>query len=135
MSSTGNGSGPFARVEAIVDAWNRGDRATAAAWFEPSSRIIDNTPPYLFSGLGAVEAWEKAYAASLTAEQSAAEFSLRLLSPEIVETDADRAYVVVRAEWAGNDKADPAPSPGVITVVLDQSSGQWLVASWVWTPR
>jgi hypothetical protein len=124
----------FSVMRAIADTWNSG-HGFATDTFESSLTIVDNTPPYLFQGPHAVDAWIEAYRDQLPKGSKDAKTSLHLSQPQTVEIEGTHAYIAVGAEWRVEQNGRSEVSHGVITAILHHSDEQWRVAAWTWTPR
>jgi hypothetical protein len=127
-------SSVFARVQAAVDAWNKGGSAAASAYFRPTLTIVDNTPPYLFRGPHAMDDWAKAYSHDGPVGHDLTKATLHLLTWQTVEVSAQQAYVAVPAAWKIEVNGNIVVSHGVITVVLEKIDSEWWIAAWIWTP-
>jgi hypothetical protein len=125
----------IARVQATVDAWNKGDAAAAKAYFRPTVTIVDNTPPYLFRGPHAVDDWATAYSHDGPVGHDLTKTSLHLSPWQTLEVNAQQAYVAIPAEWKIEVNGHTVVSHGVITVVLEKIALEWWIAAWIWTPR
>jgi hypothetical protein len=124
----------FSVMRAIADTWNSG-HGFATDTFESSLTIVDNTPPFLFQGPHAVDAWIEAYRDQLPKGSKDAKTSLHLSQPQTVEIEGTHAYIAVGAEWRVEQSGRSDVSRGIITAILHHSVEQWRVAAWTWTPR
>jgi hypothetical protein len=124
----------FSVMQAIAATWNSG-HGFATDSFESSLTIVDNTPPFLFQGPHAVDAWIEAYRDQLPKSSKDAKTSLHLAKPQTVEIKGTHAYIAVPAEWRVEQNGHSEVSQGTITAILNRSDEQWRVAAWTWTPR
>jgi uncharacterized protein (TIGR02246 family) len=122
-----------ARLQQLVDAWNKNDSATVASLMTESIEIIDVFPPYHWSGPHALQVWNDGFAADAKAN-SVTEPSLELLSPTHVDLGGgDAAYVVIPAIYRWKKGAEKMQEKGIITTALRKVDQKWRVAAFAWT--
>src|ERR1700710_2054124 len=89
---------PLSVMQAVADEWNHG-HFPSPAYFESSLTVVDDTPPFLFQGPDAVKRWIEAYRSNQPKSSEGSQTTLHFLQPKLVETNGDRAYIAVPAEW------------------------------------
>jgi len=122
----------MAPVQQFVDAFNKGDTKTAAAACADETSILDEFPPYEWHGAGACVQWMKDYDADAT-KNGITEGLVTLGKPRHVDVTADRAYVVVPADYTFKLKGKPVKETGsIMTLTLHKGEGGWRVTGWSW---
>jgi ketosteroid isomerase-like protein len=125
-------SDAMAAVNKFVDSFNKGDvKAVAAACTEEAS-ILDEFPPYEWHGAGACAKWTAAYDADAK-KNGITDGIVTLGTPRHVAVSADRAYVVVPANYKFKQNGKPVQEIGsTLTVALQNTSAGWRITAWSW---
>ena len=122
----------MAPIHQFVDAFNKGDDKTAAKAFAPGSiSIIDEVPPHVWSGTGALPHWAKALEAGSKAEGLTDE-GVTLGEPTRQDVNGNFGYVVVAATFTYKEKGKAMREPAQMVYSLKQLSGHWLITGWTW---
>jgi len=123
----------MAVVEQFTDAFNKGDTKTAAATCAQETSIIDEFPPHEWHGAGACAKWMADYDADAK-KNGITDGSVKLSPPKHVDVAADRAYVVVPADYSYKQKGKPVKETGsLLTVALQKSAAGWRITGWSWS--
>lgn len=125
------GTGATAPVKVFLDAFNKGDLNAMAAAMEPDTVIMDEVPPHLWRGTGAVKAW----LASLDAYDKAhgrSAGAVELGSSRVTTTASDRGYAVVPAGYTFKEKGKPMREAATITFALHRYGSTWKIDGWSW---
>jgi hypothetical protein len=123
----------MASVHRFVDAFNKGDTKTATAACANHAFIIDEFPPYQWQGAGACSTWMNDYDADAK-KNGITDGIVTLDSPRHVDVTADRAYVVVPANYAFNEKGKPVKEVGsLLTIALQKAEAAWRITGWSWS--
>jgi len=131
-AAAGDDAGVMATVNQFADAFNKGDTKTAVAACADQTSIIDEFPPYAWSGPGACSKWMSDYDAD-SRKNGITDGSVTLSKPRHVDISADRAYVVVPADYAFKMKGKPVKESGSnLTVALQREAAGWRIAAWSW---
>ncbi len=123
--------GPMGAVHAFLDAFNRGDIATAQAANDPDVGIIDEVPPHEWHGPGSFQAWvgdlgKDAKANAQTDQKVTLGQTIRQ------QVDGDTAYAVVRVVYTYREHGKPKVEPAEMAFALRNETGGWKIASWAW---
>ena len=124
-----------APIDAFAIAFAKGDIAAAKAAYTASPTIIDEPPPFMWSGKDAIDTWladvvKDSKAAGRTDEKLLIGRTLR------AETTGDSAYVITRAQYSFTQGGKAMVEPSRMTFVVKKQAGVWKIASWTWTsPR
>jgi hypothetical protein len=119
----------MAPIHAFVDGMTTGDIAKAAGAFTASPIIIDEFPPYVWSGASAFQTWGGDYGQDAQANQiTDGKLSLGKVHRSLVE--GDKAYVVTDADYAFKKAGTPVVEHAVVTFTLDKTAAGWRIASW-----
>ncbi|MEI6486749.1 MAG: nuclear transport factor 2 family protein [Sphingomonadales bacterium] len=137
--ATAKTADPAAPVRAAIDtaiaAFNAGDAAGFKAAHVASPTIIDEPPPYLWSGKDAFDTWladlgKESKAAGKTEEKVTLGRTLR------AEMSGSAAYVIVQATYSFVQGGVAKAEPSRMTFVMNNSKAGWKIAAWSWTgPR
>ena len=122
----------MATVGQFLDAFNKGDVKTMLAAGSPEMSIIDKFPPHEWHGAGAFDKWLSDY--DIDARKNGiTDGSVALGSPAHVDVTADRAYVVIPADYAYKVNGKPTGEKGsILTVTLRKSPEGWRMTGWAW---
>lgn len=119
-------------VRQLFESFNKGDATTAVAGCADVTSIIDDFPPHQWLGPGACARWMNAYKAYAKAN-GIADMVVTLSAPKHVDVTADRAYVVVPADYTLKRHGQLVTSKGsIVTIVLRKSAVGWRITSWAW---
>jgi ketosteroid isomerase-like protein len=119
----------IAVVHQFTDAFNKGDTKTAAAACADQTSIIDEFP----HGAGGCAKWMTDYDADAK-KNGITDGHVTLGTPKHVNVAADRAYVVVPADYAYKEKGKPVKETGsILTVALQKVAAGWRITGWSWT--
>jgi hypothetical protein len=122
----------MAPIHQFVDAFNKGDDKTAAKAFAPGDvSIVDEVPPHLWTGSGALQHWSKDLAAASKAGGYTDE-AVTLGEATRADVNGTRGYVVVPAVFAFKEKGAAMREPAQMVYTLKQVSGRWLITGWTW---
>ncbi|WP_164155539.1 nuclear transport factor 2 family protein [Sandarakinorhabdus rubra] len=122
-------------IDAFAAAFAKGDLATAKATHTANPVIIDEPPPYMWSGRDAFDTWladlgKDSKAAGRTQEKLTIGNTLR------AETSGSAAYVITTATYSFTQNGKAMAEPGRMTFVLQKQAAGWKIASWTWAgPR
>jgi hypothetical protein len=125
-------SAVMATVRGYVDGINTGDVKAEIAACASTASIIDEIPPHQWVGPTACADWASALA---TANKAAGitDQHVTLDAPMHVAVDADRAYVVLRADDLWKQEGKPMSEIGSIwTFVLKKVAAGWRITGWTW---
>jgi hypothetical protein len=134
----GTAAGPdktavMASVQQFVEAFNKGDTKAAAAVCADHTSIIDEFPPYEWQGAGVCTKWLTDYDADAR-KNGITDAVVNLGAAKHVDVVADRAYVVVPAEYAFKQQGKAMKETGsLLTVALQKSAAGWRITGWAWT--
>jgi hypothetical protein len=122
----------MAPVHQFVDAFNKGDTKTAAAACADQTSIIDEFPPHEWHGAGGCAKWMNDYDADAK-KNGISEGSVTLGITKHIDIMADRAYVVVPADYSYKQKGKPVREAGsIFTVALQKGAAGWRITAWAW---
>jgi ketosteroid isomerase-like protein len=140
-ASASENSDVVAHVRQVVSDVNKGDAAAIGRDFVEAPQIIDNFPPFAWSGANALAEWDQAYKLD-AARRSIVKATMTLQAATHVDVRDGKAYVVVpaRCDFTRKDKR-PSHETGRLTFALtksaqgpDQKSDPaWRVLSVAWT--
>jgi hypothetical protein len=120
-------------VHEFIDGLNRNDEKAALAACAPETSIIDDFAPHVWNGPQACNRWASDFDADSSA-QGVTDGIVTLLAPHRVDITADRAYVVVRANYAYKLKGKPIHENGsTFTVALQKGKEGWRITAWAWS--
>jgi ketosteroid isomerase-like protein len=121
-----------ATVRKFVDSFNKGDMKALTATCADQVSIIDEFPPYEWHGAGACTKWTDDYGADAK-KNGITDSSLTLGAPLHVDVTADRAYVVVPANYKFKQNGKAVQETGsTLTIALQKSGDAWRITGWAW---
>lgn len=124
----------MAPIQKFMDTFNKGDMAGAATTHAAGAdlTIIDEVPPYHWTGADAFKAWS-ADLDSDAKKQGMTEPMVTVSAPTRVESSGDRAYVVVPAVFTFKLRGVAMREAAQMTFVLQKGASGWLIHGWTWT--
>jgi len=129
--TAGAGTTPAGTVPEVIDAFDRGDAAAAAATNTDDVSIVDEMAPHEWRGPGAFQAWAGALMAEAKAD---GESGNRVTLGKTIRTqvDGDTAYVVAEAVYAYDQKGVAMAEPARMVFALRKSGDVWKIKAWAW---
>jgi ketosteroid isomerase-like protein len=122
----------LATVNHFVDGFNRGDTKTLLAVCADQTSIIDEFPPHEWHGTGACARWISDFNADAK-RNGITDGVAKLGNPSHVDITADRAYVVISANYTFKQKGKPESEVGsIITLALQKGPSGWRITGWAW---
>lgn len=119
-------------VHQFVDGFNKGDTKTALAACADQTSIIDEFPPHEWHGAGGCSKWMNDYDADAK-KNEITDGIVTLSKPRHVDITADRAYVVVPADYTFKKKGKPVQETGsTFTFALQKGEVGWRITGWAW---
>lgn len=123
----------MAAVHQFVDAFNQGDTTTAIAACAKKTSIIDEFPPYEWHGDDGCSEWMRDYDADAR-KNGVTDGVVTLGAARHVNVTADRAYVVILADYGYKIKGKPVKETGsLLTVALHKGTKGWRITGWAWS--
>lgn len=123
----------MATVNQFIDGFNKGDVATALAACASPAFVIDEFPPYAWSGGNACSDWANDFDADAKKKGLTDPF-VKLARPRHVEVVGDRGYVVVPATYTYKKQGKAASQKGAtLTVALQRTPAGWRITAWAWS--
>jgi hypothetical protein len=122
-------------VHQFIDGFNKGDMKTALAACAEQTSIIDEFPPHEWHGAGACANWANEFDADAK-KNEITDGKVTLGTPRHIDITADRAYVVVPANYTFKQKGKPVKEIGsTLTLALQKGAGGWRITGWAWTKK
>jgi len=123
----------MATVNQFIDGFNKGDTKTALAACASPVAIIDEFPPYVWSGPTACADWASDYDAASKKDKVTHQV-VKLAKPKHVDVSGDRGYVVVPANYTYQQDGKPMAENGsLLTVALQKGPDGWRITAWTWS--
>ncbi len=123
----------MAPVRQFVNGFNAGDTKSALAACADAMSIIDEFPPYEWHGAGALSKWISDYDADAK-KNGITEGVVTIGEPRHVDITADRAYVVIPADYAFQMKGTLMKESGsMFTFALHKGGAGWRITGWSWS--
>ncbi len=122
----------MAAVHQLVDAFNKGDTKSLVAGCADQMCIIDEFPPYEWHGAGTCSKWLVDYDADAK-KNGVTDGNVTIGKPRHVDVTADRAYVVVSANYTYKQNGKSMKETGSTwTFTLRKVAAGWRVTGWAW---
>ena len=119
-------------VNQFVGNFNNGDTKAVVATCADAAAIIDEFPPYEWHGAGTCSRWMSDYDADARKNRITDGF-VTLSKPRHIDIAADRAYVVVPADYTYKKNGKPVKETGsMLTLALQQGASGWRITGWSW---
>jgi ketosteroid isomerase-like protein len=117
----------------FIDGFNKGDVATAIATCAAQTSIIDEFPPFQWSGAGACGKWANDWDADAKKKGITAG-AVTLGAPRHNVVEGDRAYLVIPATYEVTQKGKQVKQTGaVMAVTLRKGAAGWKITAWSWS--
>jgi ketosteroid isomerase-like protein len=121
-----------ATVRKFVESFNKGDMKALTATCADQASIIDEFPPYEWHGSGACAKWTDDYGADAK-KNGITDGVVTLGAPLHVDVTAERAYVVVPANYKFKHNGKAVQETGsTLTIALQKSGDAWRMTGWAW---
>jgi ketosteroid isomerase-like protein len=119
-------------VRKFVESFNKGDMKALTATCADQASIIDEFPPYEWHGAGACAKWTDDYGADAK-KSGITDGGVTLGTPRHVDVTADRAYVVVPANYKFKQNGKVVQeTASTLTIALQKTDGAWRMTGWAW---
>lgn len=120
-------------VRQFIDGFNKGDVPSAIATCAAQTSIIDEIPPFEWSGAGACAKWAADYDADAKKKGITAG-AVTLGTPRHYAAEGDRAYVVIPVAYEVTQKGKQVKQTGaVMAVTLRKGAAGWKITAWSWS--
>jgi ketosteroid isomerase-like protein len=122
----------MAPIRQFIDGFNKGDVPSALAACADHAVVIDEIPPYEWSGSGACGKWASDYDADAKKKGITAG-AVTMGTPRHHEVAGDRAYVVIPVSYEITQKGKQVKQTGaVMAVTLQKGADGWKITAWSW---
>jgi hypothetical protein len=119
-------------IRQFVDGFNKGDAKLMLASCADQTSILDEFPPHEWHGPGACAKWGSDFEADAK-KNGITDGVVTLGKPSHVDITADRAYVVVPANYSYKQKGKAVSETGsIITLALQKLPAGWRITGWSW---
>ena len=93
--------------------------------------IVENFPPFLFTGSSAFDRWRDGFRAH--AERNGlSELQWRFGEPQDFARDGDRAFFTLPTTWSGRAHGRPFSEHGGWAFVLEEADRRWRIRGYAW---
>jgi SnoaL-like domain len=124
-------TGPVAAVHRFIEAFNDDDVDLAQAACVDETSIIDDFPPYQWTGHGATTRWYRDMA-GMAEVYGMSDWSVVLDQPRHLTVSDQRAYVVVPVTARWLEDGTSADRTGYLTAALQELADEWRVSAFTW---
>jgi hypothetical protein len=137
LSSVPAGAAPkytpamLAPIDALIAAVNTGNSAGVAATYAPDALIVDEFPPFHWTGPKAGANWFSGYGALMKKMGMAAAHATRG-TPISTKAYGTKTYLVVPVTLTYTFKGKPEKETGAWAIVLTKSGKTWLISTSAW---
>jgi hypothetical protein len=124
-SSAADRKAILAVIQHALGTFSKGDIAAFKATWAPSGvQILDDVPPYSWTGNGAVERWIEETGVAIR-QLGLADLTLHSKDPRRVEITGDRAYVVLPVVVRYNLNGRKFTQQGTQALVMTRTADGW----------
>ena len=122
-------------VHRFVDGFNQGDLKAIRTACADQTSILDEFPPHEWHGQGACARWVADFDADAK-KNGITDGVVTLHNPSHVDITADRAYVVIPANYTFKQHGKPVSEVGsIITLTLLKTPTGWRITGWAWAKQ
>jgi len=129
-------SGEKGAVMAVIKEFQSDFNNGNSNWVQlcaDQTSIIDEFPPYAWSGSGTCSQWGKDYDADAK-KNGVTDPSVWFGAAKHLDITGDRAYVVLPASYSYKQNGKPVKEVGAtLTVSLQKSGNNWRITAWTWS--
>lgn len=129
-------AGPAEDATAVVTTWldkfNGGDLAAFHAGHAPNAVIVDEFPPFVWTGAGASQRWLDDYGKD-TAAGGISGGRVDYAAPIRASAIDDRAYIVLPTIYRMQQGGKAKSAAGTMTFVMTRVGNEWKIASWTYS--
>ncbi|HEY2712956.1 MAG TPA: hypothetical protein VGI60_10605 [Chthoniobacterales bacterium] len=119
-------------VRQFITGFNKGDPKIAQAACVDTIFIIDDFPPHVWGGSGAISKWLRDLD-SFEKKNGTSDPSVAFGKPRHFDVTGTHAYVIVPAKLSYKKQGQLVRETGLMTVVLHKGAAGWRIAAWSWT--
>ena len=122
----------LAQINQFVDGFNKGDTKLMVASCADQTSILDEFPPHEWHGTGACAKWASDFDSDAK-KNGITDGVVKLSKPSHVDITADRAYVIIPANYTYKQKGKQVSEVGsIITLALQKLPAGWRITGWSW---
>lgn len=122
---------PMDAVRRFVEGFNADDTDVMQAACADGTSIIDDFPPYQWTGPGATTRWYRDMA-GMAAQYAMSDWSVTVDEPRHLIVSDGLAYVVVPVEARWLEEGRPADRTGYLTAALGEVADGWRISAFAW---
>lgn len=120
-------------IHQFIDAFNKGDMATAAPLCSDLVSIVDELPPYEWHGAGTCAAWMSAWDADAK-EKGISAAVVVASTPRHLDVSGTRAYVVLPVTYTTTVKTKTVKETASrLILTLEKRAQGWRLTAWAWS--
>jgi len=125
-------SAVMAAVNQFINGFNQGDTKMILASSASEMAIIDEFPPHMWQGPGALQKWMDAFDADAKLN-GITDGVVTLAAPRHVDVTGDRAYAVIPADYVFKQHGKAMKeTASTITLALQKGATGWKITGWAW---
>ncbi|MBC5800898.1 MAG: hypothetical protein GIX03_03725 [Candidatus Eremiobacteraeota bacterium] len=124
----------MATAQRLIGSLNAQDTTTLRKICTASATVVDDFPPYTWSGPDACRRWFAALQKSLSATGTTG-LKVTEATPVFSDATPSRTYIVLAMRLSMNVKHKTASQAGDWTLVLHKRGSTWRVATAAWAQR
>lgn len=124
-------AGVMATVNGVIGAVNANDPVRVNSYFAIRSTIIDEVPPYVWSGTAAGAAWWRTVQ-SVLAQQHGSALHVTMQRIASWNMSSSGAYVVLDLRIANTIHGRPHHEDGLWALTMKRLGGTWVVTTAAW---
>ena len=119
-------------VHRFVEAFDDDDVALMQATCADETSVVDDFPPYQWTGPAATTRWYRDMAA-MAGKYGMSDWSVTVAEPRQLMVSDGLAYVVVPVAARWLEGGTPADRTGFFTAALRELADEWRISAFTWT--
>ena len=124
-------TGPMFAIHRFVEGFNHDDVDQAQAACAGDTSIIDDFPPFQWTGDGAATRWYRDMS-GMAAGFGMADWSVTLEEPRHLIVSDGAAYLVVPVEARWLENGTPTSRTGYLTAAVREVADEWQITAFAW---
>lgn len=123
-----------AAINKMNDAMNKNDMKAAGSLHNADAVIVDEIPPYAWTGNGTFDRWSADYDKYIKAHGDTEPVVTTGKALHVL-VEGDKGYAVISALYTYKEHGKKVRENALWTFAMQKMDGAWKIAAWTWSPR